>query len=281
MFMTVPTAHVFAVTWDVTADFSATNNPTGTWSYGWTPTVGELFILYDKHELEPALGGSPIWRILSGPTEPNLWKNTSANSHFGVAPGQVGVHPGPSFEPSIARWTSPIAGTVDINGFFGAGDSGELDYIILHNTAEIFHVRSGGTEAFSIPNRTVAIGDTLDFLVTGGYGAGNTPLDITITSQSSPSCSSTVLTLADLRAEVEALNTSPATINVLTSNLDNVQTALDNGNNKAARTRLSNFIDRLVNRSNFASTNPDRLLLAEANSLICGAANVLTSIPLE
>lgn len=80
---------------------------------------------------------------------------------------------------------------------------------------------------------------------------------------------------------MEALNTSSATINALNSNLDNVQTALDNGNNKTARTRLANFIDRLVNRSNFASTNPDRILLADANSLVCGAANVVTTIALE
>lgn len=94
-------------------------------------------------------------------------------------------------------------------------------------------------------------------------------------------CSSTVVTIAGLRAEVETLNTSPATIAVLQSTLNNVQTALDNGNNETARTRLANFVDRLVNRSNFASTNPNHILLAEANSLVCGTANVLKSIPLE
>jgi hypothetical protein len=94
-------------------------------------------------------------------------------------------------------------------------------------------------------------------------------------------CSSTVLTIAGLHAEVEILSTSPATREVLHTNLNNVQAALDKGNNKTARTRLTTFIQKLVNRSNFASSSPDRLALEEANSLVCGTANVLGGIPLQ
>ena len=96
-----------------------------------------------------------------------------------------------------------------------------------------------------------------------------------------PVCSSNVTTIGDLRKEVTSLTTSTGTINVLSSTLDNVQQALDNGNNTTARSRLSNFVDRVVNRSNYASTNPDRILLPEANHLLCGAANVLIGVPLQ
>ena len=89
------------------------------------------------------------------------------------------------------------------------------------------------------------------------------------------SCSSAVLTVADLHAEVNALNT--AMREDLHANLNNAQAALDKGHNRVARTRLA----KLVNRSNFASTNPNNIPLAEANNLVCGAANVLGGIAVE
>lgn len=93
-------------------------------------------------------------------------------------------------------------------------------------------------------------------------------------------CSSEIATVEALVPLVQSLATSPDTINVLLSNLDNVQQALDNANNGIARSRLSNFVDRIVNRSNYSATNPDRILLPQANHLLCGASNVLIGIPL-
>jgi hypothetical protein len=95
-----------------------------------------------------------------------------------------------------------------------------------------------------------------------------------------PVCSSTVVTISDLKIEVENLETSSMTIKVLSRNLDNAQKALDKGNNKTARSRMGNFISKVVNRSNFKEGNPNRIALDEANSLLCGAANVLIGIEL-
>jgi hypothetical protein len=32
------------------ADFSATKNPNGVWSYGWSPTLGGTFVLDADHQ---------------------------------------------------------------------------------------------------------------------------------------------------------------------------------------------------------------------------------------
>lgn len=95
-----------------------------------------------------------------------------------------------------------------------------------------------------------------------------------------PVCSSTVVTISDLKIEVENLETSSMTIKVLSRNLDNAQQALDKGNNKTARSQMGNFISKVVNRSNFEEGDPNRIALDEANSLLCGAANVLIGIEL-
>jgi len=95
-----------------------------------------------------------------------------------------------------------------------------------------------------------------------------------------PVCSSTVMTISDLKIEVENLETSSKTIKVLSRNLDNAQQALDKGNNKTARSWMGNFISKVVKRSNFKEGNLNRIALDEANSLLCGAANVLISIEL-
>lgn len=114
------------------------------------------------------------------------------------------------------------------------------------------------------------------------FHAGNNNFgERVLTVLQTPVCSSNVTTIGDLRKEVASLTTSTGTVDVLSSTLDNVQQALDNGNNTTARSRLSNFVDRLVNRSNYASTNPDRILLPEANQLLCGVANVLIGVPLQ
>ncbi len=95
-----------------------------------------------------------------------------------------------------------------------------------------------------------------------------------------PFCFSTVTTVDDLKAEVDALDTSTNTINTLTATVDKVQESLDTGNNEKARIQIRNFISEVINRSNLKETNSQRIPLGEANGLICGAANVLFDIPL-
>ena len=88
-------------------------------------------------------------------------------------------------------------------------------------------------------------------------------------------------TVDDLFDLVDQLNTSDRSKNILRGNLNNILTALNNGNNKIARGRVANFILRLVNRSNFRESNANRIPLDEANNLAVAASNYLTTIALE
>ena len=94
-------------------------------------------------------------------------------------------------------------------------------------------------------------------------------------SPAMPVCSSIVTTIDGLKAKVNALDTNARIISTLNATLDNVQAALDTGNNKTARSHIKDFIDKLVRKS-----NKNRIVLDDANNLICDAANVLLGIPL-
>ena len=116
-------------------------------------------------------------------------------------------------------------------------------------------------------------GTSLETLATGLNSPRKVALHI-------PQCSSTVTMIEGLREEVNTLNTSTTTINSLQSSLDSVQTSLDFGNRTSARTRMKNFIGTVVYRSNLSETFSTRIILGEANHLICSAANVIIGIPL-
>jgi len=138
------------------------------------------------------------------------------------------------------------------------------------------------TNTFTITNFLIL--DTFTFsgftdLVSVSWSGQATQFD-NIVVTSAPVCSSTITTIDGLRAEVDALNTSIRTINTLNRVVNKVQMALDNGKNKAARHKMEEFIEHLVNRSNLPETNRTRVPLDEANDLICDAANVLIGIPL-
>jgi len=182
-------------TWDLQADFSATNNPTGAWSYGWEPyaVVNNVyqpnggFTLYNT-----VFGSDPGWRDSghqSGDHTPVVWKNLSSGVEYGVAPGEVSLHPGWDGSFTIARWTAPSAGTFNISGVFGVGDLGAMSYYVLENGAvQYIWLNDPGAETFAF-TETLAAGAILDFAVgvntRGGYGYGNTPLAVTITQPNS------------------------------------------------------------------------------------------------
>lgn len=183
---TAPTA--VGQTYDVVANFSATNNPNGAWSFGWTPaTFLGGFQLYP----EVATGSFYInWHRAGNFAPPEVWKNIGSTTQNGVAPGQVTAHPGPSDEVSKVRWTAPLAGNVAITGAFGAGDSGAVTVFILHNGIPLAQ-QIGAVAAVPFDlTVVVAAGDTIDFAVDdfNGYGADNTPINATIAYFTPPPC---------------------------------------------------------------------------------------------
>jgi len=182
-----------AATWDVTTQFSVTNNPAGVWSYGWE-APGVLNTELHRYDTTVPTFWPPdsiqwydLNHNLSGDNTPTIWLNSSGYEAYGVLPGQVGLHPGVDGSYSVARFTSPIAGLVDLIGFFGAGDYGAMSYYIsINDTTTYSWVNDPNTEQFS-SSQTVKKGETIDFIVgfntDYGYAYGNTPLSATITTR--------------------------------------------------------------------------------------------------
>lgn len=93
-------------------------------------------------------------------------------------------------------------------------------------------------------------------------------------------CDSSVASLADLQDEVDALGASVATIGMLSQRLASAGAALDDERNETARHQLSTFIDKVVQRSHLPPAHKNAIPLMEANSLVCGAANLIVGIGL-
>jgi len=176
MLLAVGTAQ--AKIWSLQDDFSTTSNPNGDWSYGHSDNG---FTLYTTHN-------SSTWSTSSN--EACIWKNLGG-TNLGVLPGEVALHPALHGEQSIARWTSPLVGSITVTGTFGAGDTGKVDTLIYLTSGVgapqlLFSVYDTPiSQPFNL-TPLVGVGDRLDFIVgrgTDGYASDNTPLALTITPE--------------------------------------------------------------------------------------------------
>lgn len=170
-----------ATVYDAAADFSATSNPNGVWSYGQEPTLGGSLSLYTVHNNS---SGVDYWGTGSFLTPPEVFHNgTSSVVHVStitLQPGQLAFHPGPQDQYSVIRFTSPVAGAFDLSSSFIGVDSTTTDVHILHNGASLFSgsVNGYGNGPSFSSTLTLAAGDTVDFEV--GYGSdGNYSNDST------------------------------------------------------------------------------------------------------
>jgi hypothetical protein len=179
--------------YDAAADFSATNNPTGVWSYGWSQTLGADFHLYTTpgsfsgidYWIDPAVGNDPT-------VNHNGTDQVVNYSTVQYQPGQMVFHPGPNGQYSIIRWTAPADGIIGIHAeFVGADFVGPTttDVHVLANDVAIFDGEVTGFGPGSGPSFEtlvlVAAGDTIDFAVgdgvDGNYYYDSTGLDAFIT----------------------------------------------------------------------------------------------------
>jgi len=144
------------------ADYSISNNPSGTWSYGrkWsvTATAMDLFTV-------PWVGGG--WYLGNvgdgGPsvqgTRVEMWAKANANGY------------------PCGRWTCPMAGTYSIIGNFTGNDSRGVDnyvYVIINGSVTFSNRVQSYLQTVCFTNTNVALnqGDFVDFtLVWGGTGS--------------------------------------------------------------------------------------------------------------
>jgi hypothetical protein len=181
--------------YDAAADFSATDNPNGAWSYGWSSTLGSAFVLDTETRVRDAIDH---WVSNQEGTfnEPFVAHNgmdqVIQSLTFIYQPGELGFHPGMDGQYAVVRWTAPDDGVISIATAFTG-----LDYVgptttdvhILHNGSAFFDGIVNGFGPGSGPtftgNMTVTAGDTIDFAVgfgpDGDYYYDTTGLDATIT----------------------------------------------------------------------------------------------------
>ena len=93
-------------------------------------------------------------------------------------------------------------------------------------------------------------------------------------------CNSTVTDLEGLQSEVNHLATSAHTITSLTKTLESVAAAVNSGDHETARSQISTFVQKAVKHSLRSEKNGGRILVSQTNSLVCGAANVLSGLSL-
>jgi hypothetical protein len=179
------------LSWNAGADFSASSNANGPWSYGTRATVGgaSLSLLTDAVSGGPVSGWTDIPVAFAG--TPFIGKNFS-NSVYQSGTvtwlaGDFTMHPGPvgfgMREFAVTRWMAPTAGLATISGGFLPADAGATDvHVVLNGTAIFSAFRAGGTSVNFNLSQPIALGDTLEFVVgnAGDFAFDTTVLDATI-----------------------------------------------------------------------------------------------------
>ena len=94
-------------------------------------------------------------------------------------------------------------------------------------------------------------------------------------------CAPTVATISALVAEVDGLQSSGAIMFGLRSILLAAQEAVEHDRPRLGRRLIGEFISHTVAASNVRSGHPHFIAEAAADTLVCGAANVLTNITVK
>jgi hypothetical protein len=117
------------------AEFCATDNPCGNWSYGWAQSLTDPFTLM-VNAFDPQLAD---WRDRAGGFVEVVHNPTSAT--LGILPaGVVALFPGNNGELAIVRWQAPSLGAYRITATFTGIDEG-----LSGGRATTARVRRGNT----------------------------------------------------------------------------------------------------------------------------------------
>jgi hypothetical protein len=183
MLCVVPLAS-YGQIWDLAGDFSATQNPTGAWSYGWRAAPGDPLVLFTDHEYPcPTLAS---WVYRHEPySEPCLVQNpleypVSCFSWV-LEPHKVLFHPGPE-QQGVARWTAPADLEADLTVHFVSIDFGDKIVHVYYNQTELFSATLANDDAADFSKRiSFRAGDTIDCAIDPiSFYYDSTQLDVTL-----------------------------------------------------------------------------------------------------
>lgn len=184
--------------YEVTGEFSATQNPSGAWSYGYQNSAGAPFVLFvNNNNIFGLETGLTSWYLPNAWNLPAIIHNGTgvSKSYYGAThpPNLINLFPGTSTQRSVLRWRAQRTGTIKIEGRFEGLDATTTDVTITHNlSASLFgaNVNGFGSRAPFSVTREVVAGDTVEFTVGNGNGDlshDSTGLSVAITVQAPPS----------------------------------------------------------------------------------------------
>jgi hypothetical protein len=163
------------------AQFSATSDPQGEWSYGYlappaTPETPDAstFTLYPNHgHVQDAV--VDYWWTNIGNADPQVNHNPTSVTQTYVSilwqPNQAAFHPGPHGEYGDYRFTAPAGGFYAITATFTGIDqhgSAAKDVHVLENGTELYNVSLPGSYGSTVTySATVGLvkGTLVDFVV--------------------------------------------------------------------------------------------------------------------
>jgi hypothetical protein len=175
-------------------DFSATENPSGPWSYGAKPSFGGPFSLFAIHGVVPDQTGRPFqyWQLVPL-QEPTIFHNGTDGTNR-TSGGQGTFPPGSTFlysgtdglsnQYGVVRFTTPPGGggnyevTANARPVYDGPLQGDTDFHVLKNGAELFGRFLAGAQTAEF--RTIlslAAGDSVELVVGrgqdgSGFGSG-------------------------------------------------------------------------------------------------------------
>jgi hypothetical protein len=181
--------HAICSAASLAGDFSASTNPSGDWSYGWSTATGSAFNLDTTTTVASNLivwKGIPANDAFGNPSI--LFNPTNSPISFGADTifnaKEVSMHPGPAGQNAVARWTASATGMFHIATSFQGRSSitgTTTDVHVLLNSIALFDGSVTGFGPGSGPSfaGTISVvkGDKVDFTV--GFGNGNYYFDST------------------------------------------------------------------------------------------------------
>src|SRR5271157_853557 len=205
-------ARLLLSTYNAAADFSATSNPNGVWSYGWSSSLGSTFNLdnYHGHDVD-ATHVEDDWHP-SDNAYPLVFYNPLSVSYDDgsniLQPGQLALHPSDTDGYAVVRFTAPSDVSASVQATFSS--------VSIPGATSDAHVLLDGVPLFGGPvyanlsqtfTETIAVkqGDTIDFAVGdggNGHAYDGTGLSAQITLNS-PDIAATSLTWDTSQGEVD------------------------------------------------------------------------------
>jgi hypothetical protein len=161
-----------AQTYDAKADFSATRNPTGPWTHGWSEKLGGALTVYTMIFYS---NPSNCWgdASIEAAGAPFVGYNAHDYAANNISAHSMCIASGPGNEFSHCRWTAPAAGNYSIRASFTAVSFGGPHGYVLKNGVAIADslLTENVPWSSSFSSVSLAAGDTID--AASGVGTNN------------------------------------------------------------------------------------------------------------